>query len=91
MALTKVKSRMIADTMVNALDYLSDAQITDVVSKTGSVDVSTAIQSAINAAEARKVPIYFSAGTYYMTSGITVQQKEVDHEIVTGKHQQNLF
>ena len=77
MALTKVKSRMIADMMVNALDYLSDAQIADVVAKTGSVDVSAGIQAAIDAAEARKVPIYFPAGTYYMTSGITVQQKEV--------------
>lgn len=77
MALTKVKSRMIADTIVNALDYLSDAQITDVTSKTGSIDVSTEIQSAIDVAESRKVPIYFPAGTYYMTSGLTVQQKEV--------------
>jgi len=77
MALTKVKSRMIADMMVNALDYLSDTQITDVVAKTGSVDVSAGIQAAIDAAEARKVPIYFPAGTYYMTSGIKIERNEV--------------
>jgi len=77
MALTKVKSRMIADMMVNALDYLSDAQIADVVAKTGSVDVSAGIQAAIDAAEARKVPIYFPAGTYYMTSGIKIERNEV--------------
>ena len=77
MALTKVKSRMIADMMVNALDYLSDVQIADVVAKTGSVDVSARIQAAIDAAEARKVPIYFPAGTYYMTSGITIKRNEV--------------
>ena len=77
MALTKVKPRMIADMMVNALDYLSDTQITDVVAKTGSVDVSAGIQAAIDAAEARKVPIYFPAGTYYMTSGIKIERNEV--------------
>ena len=43
----------------------------------GVTDDTAAIQAAIDACETLKKPLFFPAGTYYMTSGITVQQKEV--------------
>jgi len=43
----------------------------------GVTDDTAAIQAAIDACEVLKKPIFFPAGTYIITSGLTVQQKEV--------------
>jgi len=43
----------------------------------GVTNDASAVQAAIDACETLKKPLFFPAGTYYMTSGITVQQKEV--------------
>ena len=43
----------------------------------GVADDTAAIQAAIDACEVLKKPIFFPVGTYIITSGLTVQQKEV--------------
>jgi hypothetical protein len=43
----------------------------------GVTDDTAAIQAAIDACEVLKKPIFFPVGTYIITSGLTVQQKEV--------------
>ena len=43
----------------------------------GVTDDTAAIQAAIDACEILKKPVFFPAGTYIITSGLTVQQKEV--------------
>lgn len=43
----------------------------------GVTNDASAVQAAIDVCETLKKPLFFPAGTYYMTSGITVQQKEV--------------
>ena len=68
MALTKARSRMIGNSPINVLDFMTSAQITDVTSKTGSVDVSAAVQAAINSAETPDSAIYFPQGTYLFNS-----------------------
>ena len=43
----------------------------------GVTDDTAAIQAAIDECEVLKKPIFFPVGTYIITSGLTVQQKEV--------------
>jgi hypothetical protein len=43
----------------------------------GVADDTAAIQAAIDACEVLKKPVFFPVGTYIITSGLTVQQKEV--------------
>jgi hypothetical protein len=43
----------------------------------GVTDDTVAIQAAIDACEVLKKPVFFPVGTYIITSGLTVQQKEV--------------
>jgi len=70
MALTKARNRMIGNSPINVLDFMTSAQITDVTSKTGSVDVSAAVQAAINSAETPDSAIYFPQGTYLLNSEV---------------------
>lgn len=69
MALTKVHDRISEGSMVNVFDYMTSAQIADVKANTASVDVTAAIQSAVDAASNNTV--YFPAGTYLTSSTIT--------------------
>jgi hypothetical protein len=69
MALTKVSTRMTQKNEVNVFDFMTAAEIADVKANTALVDVTAAVQSAIDAAEARTV--YFPSGTYKITSTLT--------------------
>lgn len=55
---------MIQGDMVNAFDYMSEAEIEDVVSNTAAIDVQPAVQAAIDAATAAKKILRLPAGTY---------------------------
>lgn len=80
MALTKVSYSMITGSPVNVMDYMTAAQIADVISGADTIDVSGAINAAITAAAAAQsanaVPgrapgsVYFPAGSYRCTSTI---------------------
>lgn len=65
MALTKVRNQLIQGAPVNVLDYGADA--------TGSADSTTAVSSAV----ATGSPIYFPAGTYKITSEISLNSNQV--------------
>lgn len=59
-------------TEINVLDYLSASQLTDVITFTGSVDVTSAISSAIAALPSTGGVLYFPAGRYKTTGGFTI-------------------
>jgi hypothetical protein len=80
MALTKASYSMITGAPVNVMDYMTAAQIADVISGADTLDVSGAINAAITAAAAAQsanpVPgrapgsVYFPAGSYRCTATI---------------------
>jgi len=80
MALTKVSYSMITGSPVNVMDYMTAAQIADVISGADTLDVSSAINAAITAAAAAQsanpVPgrapgsVYFPPGSYRCTTTI---------------------
>lgn len=51
---------------VSVLDFMTAAQINDVVSNLGSIDVTAAIQTALNASK----NVYFPAGTYLVSDTV---------------------
>jgi hypothetical protein len=69
MALTKVSTQMTQNNEVNVFDFMTAAEIADVKANTALVDVTAAVQSAIDAAGARTV--CFPCGTYKITSTLT--------------------
>lgn len=70
MSLTKVSYSMIKGAEVNVFDYMTDAQIADVQAGTLLVDVSGAIQAAVNANLTGGV-INFPAGKYKIGTTIS--------------------
>ena len=64
MSLTKTSFSMIQGAVLNVLDFGADA--------TGSVDSTSVIQSAIDKGLATNTPVFFPAGTYKITSVITL-------------------
>jgi parallel beta-helix repeat protein len=76
MALTKVTYSMIQGETLNALDYMTPAQIAMVQSGTG--DVTVPLQAAINKALATTdsngncIALYLPAGRYVITSRLTI-------------------
>lgn len=76
MALTKVTSSMIQGATLNALDYMTPAQIANV--KAGTGDVTVPLQAAINAALAETdadgncAALYLPAGVYVITSRLMI-------------------
>lgn len=74
MALTKAHNRMIKGSEVNALDFMSDAQKEDVLSLTGSLDVTAALQAAINATQTAKGTLVFAAGAYRVSDTLNVTE-----------------
>ena len=72
MSLTKVTNSMIQGAFVNVLDYLTPAEITDVQSNTGSIDITAKVQAAIDAASAISTVggafVYFPTGTYSVST-----------------------
>lgn len=72
MALTKAHNRMIEGQPINALDYMTAAQVADVTSGTGSIDVTNALQSALTvAATSPRQALYLPAGKYLVSGSIT--------------------
>lgn len=61
MPLTKVSYSMISGAPANVFDFMTDAEIADVIAGTASVNVTSAIQAAINS---DNPIIIFPAGTY---------------------------
>lgn len=70
MALTKARYRMIEGDVVNVFDYMTAAQTADVKANTALIDVTAAVQAAVDDGEALKKSVYFPAGTYLITSTI---------------------
>jgi len=67
MSLTKVTYSMIEKGDANAFDFLTAAQKSDVLAYTFNVDVTVALQSALDTAYAAKQNLYFPAGGYFVT------------------------
>lgn len=74
MSLTKVSYSMITGAPVNIFDYMTAAQIADVQSNAATIDVSTTIQSALDAfvSAGQFVDIIFPNGTYKLNSALTI-------------------
>lgn len=67
MSLTKVSYSMIEHGDANVWDFLTDAQKADVSSYSFSVDVTVALQSALDTAWANKQNLFIPAGGYLVT------------------------
>lgn len=66
---TGAQTRAFQDKMrdvISALDFMTPAQVNDVRNNVGSIDVSAAIQAALNTMH----PVYLPAGTYYLASSL---------------------
>lgn len=68
MSLTKVTYSLIQGAAVNVFDYMTASEIADVQTGTPTLDVSAAIQAAIDT----KLSVYFPCGVYGLTTGFTV-------------------
>lgn len=74
MARTKFSFDQTQGESANAFDYMNDAQIADIQAGTAAVDVSAAIQAAIDAVEsAGGGSVFFPAGTYLVSSFIQLK------------------
>ena len=72
MSLTKVSYSMINGAPVNVFDFMSAAQIADVVARTSTLDVASAINLAIASAISLGTTVYLPAGTYRIDSPLFV-------------------
>jgi hypothetical protein len=68
MALTKVTYSMIQGGVVNALDYMTPAQVDNVTSRLGTIDVTAAVQAAMNSGAKA---VYLPAGVYGIAGALT--------------------
>ena len=68
MSLTKVTYSMIQGAAENALDFMTETQKADVISGAAILDVSAALQAALDAAGQGKMAVYLPAGIYRITS-----------------------
>lgn len=86
---------MIRGEYINALDYMTAAQVADVLSPTGgTVDVTAAVQAAIDASwntnSANNNPVFLPAGRYLITdtinlhSGTKIKGVNVDYGGLSG-------
>jgi len=82
MSLTKVTYSMIQGAPVNAFDYMSAAQINDVQTRAATLDVSSAIQDAIDANPGREV--FLPSGTYRCESPLVMGDGNV-YNILSGE------
>jgi hypothetical protein len=60
---------------VSALDFMTTAQIADVQSGTGAIDVTAAIRAAIDSLPSSGGSVYFPKGVYRVSSQITIANK----------------
>jgi hypothetical protein len=65
MSLTKASYSMITGAPVNVFDYMTAAQVADVLANTYTLDVTAAVQAALDSGYAS---IYFPAGTYKIST-----------------------
>lgn len=67
MSLTKATYSMISGAYVNVFDYMTQAQIADVQNRVGSVDVTAALQAAIDTCVIGTIAqtVYFPPGVYF--------------------------
>jgi hypothetical protein len=72
MALTKASYSMIQGASLNVFDFMTAAQIADVQSNTGSVDVTSVIQTACDSMQDNAKSLFFPAGTYLVNGTITI-------------------
>jgi len=83
MSLTKATYSMITGAPVNVLDYMTPAQIADVLSNAGTIDVTTAVQSAFTVANGTQ-SVYFPDGSYVISSPINCEGSSVFGESMYG-------
>jgi hypothetical protein len=90
MSLTKASYSMIQGAPINVLDFMTPAQITDVLTRAGSLDVTSQIQAAIDLAESQKGGVvWFPSGVYRITdtiearTGVKLQGVYGEREIVS--------
>ena len=67
MALTKVSFSLINGIYANVFDFMTAAQIADVQARTTTLDVTAAVQAALDSNQA----VYFPAGIYKITATLT--------------------
>lgn len=77
MALTKTTYSMISGAVLNVFDYMTQAQINDVVNRTQLLDVAAPIQAALDAATlsgsaGRGWAVFMPSGTYRIGSTLSV-------------------
>lgn len=73
--LTKTSYSMTKGAPINAFDYMTDAQIADVQANTALVDVTAALQAAINAAYGNTLVL--PSGTYLVSSTLTIYGNDI--------------
>jgi len=74
MSLTKATYSMISGAPINVFDFMTPAEIDDVLTRTGSIDVADKIQEAIDLAETQKGGVvWFPSGVYLI--GDTINAK----------------
>ena len=66
MSLTKVSYSMIQGASLNVFDFMTDAEIADVKAGTRTLDVTLAVQNAINASDGKG--LFFPNGAYKVTT-----------------------
>ncbi len=74
MALTKATYSMVQGAPVNVLDYMTAAEIADIVGNTGSIDVAAKVRLALDYAATLPagVQVIFPAGTYYIPTTVFI-------------------
>jgi hypothetical protein len=82
MALTKATYSMISGATVNVFDFMTEAEIADVTSRTASIDVTSKIQAAIDSVNTG-LTVFLPRGTYKTTSTIFLRRSGV-HIVGTG-------
>lgn len=82
MSLTKATYSMISGAVVNVFDYMTEAEIDDVTSRTASIDVTSKIQAAIDSVNTG-LTVFLPRGTYKTTSTIFLRRSGV-HIVGTG-------
>jgi hypothetical protein len=73
MSLTRVTNSMILGSVINVFDYMTAAQIADVRAGTSLVDVTSALQTALNTVNTgdNNSVVYLPAGTYLVSDVLT--------------------
>jgi hypothetical protein len=82
MATTKATYSMISGATVNVFDFMTEAEIADVTSRTASIDVTSKIQAAVDSVNTG-LTVFLPRGTYKTISTIFLRRNGV-HIVGTG-------